>query len=215
MPGFQEFDKRAKAGERLSVVFFGASLTWGANASDPQLTSYRALVSQRLEEKYPLARFKFWDAAIGGTGSQLGVFRLERDVLRRKPDLVFLDFSANDDIYSSDAETLASYEALVRRTIADGQAPVVAVIFPFLWNVQAGKLDGMKRREAHLAIGKAYGVPCGDAIELAQSRVKAKETTLAQLWPHDGVHPGDAGYVLFADAAWQAFQQGVQENRVC
>lgn len=215
MPSFKEFDRRAKAGERLSVVFFGASLTWGANASDPQLTSFRGLLSRRLEEAYPQARFRFWDAAIGGTGSQLGVFRLERDALRRKPDLVFLDFSANDDIYGNDAETLASYESLVRRIILEGKAPVVLVIFPFMWNVQAGKLDGMKRREAHAAIGKAYSVPVGDAIELAQRRVKAKETTIAKLWPHDGVHPGDAGYVLFTDAAWQAFQDGVKDGLVC
>ena len=95
---FGDFDRRAKAGERLSVVFFGASLTWGANASDPMQTSYRAVVSGRLEAAYPDAHFKFHDAAIGGTNSQLGVFRLQRDVLRHQPDLVFLDFSANDDI---------------------------------------------------------------------------------------------------------------------
>jgi len=215
VPSFAEFDTRAKAGERLSVVFFGASLTWGANASDPMLTSYRGLVSKRLEAAYPQAHFKFWDGAIGGTGSQLGVFRFERDVLARQPDLVFLDFSANDDIYSDDPETLASYESIVRRIVTDAKVPCVQVIFPFLWNVQTGKLDGMKRREAHLAIAKAYACPAGDAIELARKRVAAKETTLEALWPFDGVHPGDGGYALFADAAWDALQRGISEKGVC
>ncbi|MGB2998239.1 MAG: hypothetical protein WBC59_06340, partial [Phycisphaerae bacterium] len=32
-PSFADFDRRAQQGERLNVVFFGASLTWGANAS--------------------------------------------------------------------------------------------------------------------------------------------------------------------------------------
>jgi len=36
-----EFDARVKARERINVVFFGASLTWGANASDPAETSHR------------------------------------------------------------------------------------------------------------------------------------------------------------------------------
>ena len=98
---FAEFDARAKAGERLNVVFFGASLTWGANASDPVETSYRAVMRDRFEKEYPAAHFRFRDSAIGGTGSQLGVFRLDRDVLARKPDLLFLDFSANDDITST------------------------------------------------------------------------------------------------------------------
>jgi lysophospholipase L1-like esterase len=213
-PSFKEFDRRAKAGERLSVVFFGASLTWGANASDPLLTSYRARVAQRLESAYPEARFKCWDAAIGGTGSQLGVFRLERDVLGRKPDLVFVDFSANDDINSSDPETLSSYEAIVRRLV-EARVPVVQVIFPFLWNVKDGKLEDMKRRTAHLEIAKAYHTAVGDAIELARERIASGETTLEKLWPYDGVHPGDAGYALFADAAWDAFRGAVTGGRVC
>ncbi len=136
-------------------MFFGASLTWGANATDPQTTSYRGLIAQRLEAAYPQARFKFFDAAIGGTGSQLGVFRLDRDVLRHQPDLVFVDFSANDNIYSANPETLASYEAIIRRIILEANAPVVQVVFPFMWNVSAGKLEEMKRRDAHLAISRS------------------------------------------------------------
>ena len=151
----------------------------------------------------------------GGTGSQLGVFRLQRDVLARRPDLVFLDFSANDDIYSPNPETLASYESIVRRLIADGRAPVVIAIFPFLWNVAAGNTDGMKRREAHLEIAKAYNVPAGDTITLAIERVKSKAITLDRMWPVDGVHPCDEGYGVFADAVWAAFQDGVKRGLVC
>ena len=50
--------------------------TWGANASDPQITSYRGLMTQWLREKYPSTAITFYDAAIGGTGSQLGMFRM-------------------------------------------------------------------------------------------------------------------------------------------
>jgi len=212
---FADLDRRARAGERLSVVFFGASLTWGANATDPQQTSYRALVAKRLEAKYPEARWRFHDAAIGGTGSQPGLFRLDRDVLARRPDLVFLDFSANDDIYAADEETLASYEAIVRRIVLEARCPVVLAIFPFQWNVAAANLDAMKRRAAHLAIGKAYGAPVGDAIALAVDRVRRGKTTIEQIWPVDGVHPCDAGYVLFADAVWDAFEEGVRAKAVC
>lgn len=112
-------------------------------------------MARRLEEAYPKAHFHFWGAAIGGTGSQLGVFRLERDVLACKPDLVFLDFTANDDTTSDWAKTRASYEALVRRILLEGHAPVVQVLFPFEWNVQQGNADGVKRLAAHLAIAKA------------------------------------------------------------
>lgn len=211
---FAALEKRARAGEKLNVIFFGASLTWGANASDPTLTSYRAQVARRFEAAYPKAHFKFWDAAIGGTGSQLGVFRLERDVLGRSPDLVFLDFSANDDIYSADEETLASYESLVRRLVLRG-VPVVQVIFPFKWNIKTGEMAKMKRREAHLQISRAYNTAVGDAIALISARVESGQANVEELWPFDGAHPDDNGYALFAEAAWQGFQDGIKKRTVC
>lgn len=210
-----EVDRRARAGESLTVVFFGASLTWGANATDPQRFSYRGQIAERFLAEYPKARFRFVDAAIGGTGSQLGVFRLDRDVLAFKPDLVFLDFSANDDIGSPDVESLASYEAIMRRIVGERGIPLVQVIFPFRWNVESAKLDAMPRRTAHLALGEAYGCPVGDAIALGIERVAAKQATLDALWPDDGVHPGNAGYTLFTDAAWEAFRRGVAGGKPC
>src|SRR5271156_3467883 len=109
---FVRFDRLAHEGASLNVVFLGGSLTWGARATDPQHTSYRALVGTKLRKLYPKAQFWFWDAAIGGTGSQLAVFRLERDVLARKPDLVFLDFTINDGPFEVTDSKLASYESL-------------------------------------------------------------------------------------------------------
>ena len=212
--GFADFDRRAQAGERLKVAFFGASLTWGANASDPQKTSYRADVARKFEAAYPRAHFHFIDGAIGGTGSQLGVFRLQRDVLRYHPDLVFLDFSANDDIYTATPQSLASYESLVRRVVADARVPLVQVIFPFEWNVRNADLDKMKRRDAHRAIARAYNCAVGDAVQLGVDRVKRGEISLKEIWPIDGVHPGDVGYALFADAAWQGYQNGVAKKLV-
>ena len=214
-PAFSDFDRRAQAGERLNVVFFGASLTWGANASDPMQTSYRALIAKRLEEKYPEAHFKFHDAAIGGTGSQLGVFRLGRDVLKRNPDLVFLDFSANDGMTTADTETLASYESIVRRLISEGKVPVVQVAFPFLWNVKYGTMESFKRLAAHREISAAYQTAFGDAVSLCKERIKSGETTFERIWPFDGVHPGNDGYGVFADAAWSAFEKAVREKREC
>ncbi len=216
---FAAFDARAKAGEHLNVVFFGASLTWGANATDQALTSYRAQTEEMLEARYPKARFQCYDAAIGGTPSLLGVFRLERDVLARKPDLVFLDFSANDDNWNGNPRGFASYESLLRRIIRDGQVPAVAVMFPFKWEIGPGlesgtsaHLKGLTRR---MEIAAAYGVPAGDAAALIIDRVRKKEVTLEQIWDTDGVHPGDFGYRLFAEAAFAAFEKGVRENTVC
>jgi len=214
-PSFEDFDRRARRGERLTVVFFGASLTWSANASDQQFTSYRAFVRDMLEERYPRAHFRCIDAAIGGTSSFLGVFRVQRDCLAHEPDLVFLDSSANDGLHSDDVFIRAAYESHVRRIIQEGNAPVVIAAFPFMWNVMQGNTGGMLGLEAHHAIGKAYNVPVGDAVVLCQKLVKEKKATIKELWPYDGVHPGDAGYKVFAEAAMQGFIDGVENKRVC
>jgi len=214
-PGFADFDGRARLGEKLNVVFFGASLTWGANAADPNVTSYRGLIMQRLTAAYPNAHFTFHNSAIGGTGSRLGIFRLDRDVLAHKPDLVFVDFSANDDIFSTHPASLASYEAIVRRIIAEAHAPVVQVIFPFLWNMDPAELPNMHRRTAHLKLAAAYQTAVGDAIKLAQDRIARGEVTAKEIWPLDGVHPCEKGYELFADAAWEAFRGAIEQKTVC
>lgn len=213
-PSFGEFDRRARGGERLNIVFFGASLTWGANSSNPIETSYRAQTARKFESAYPRAHFRFFDAAIGGTGSQLGVFRVDRDVLSHRPDLVFLDFSANDDIYSDDAETLASYESIVRRLVSEASVPVVQVIFPFESNIAPGEMPKMKRRRAHLAIARVYNTAVGDAIALATERVQSG-VPIKALWPLDGVHLGDEGYKLFSEAAFAGFEKAVLDKRVC
>jgi len=212
---FQKFDADAKAGKRLTVAYFGASLTWGANSTDHARTSYRARVSQKLAARYPDAHFTFVDGAIGGTGSNLGVFRLERDCLAYNPDLVFLDFSANDDIGLDNPEKRATYESLVRRIVTEGQCPLVCSIFPFKWNATPDTAKDMKGRLAHIEIADAYTVPVGDAIVHIQNLVKKDERLVDKIWNIDGVHPGDFGYQLFADAAWQGYEYGLQNKMVC
>lgn len=212
---FQRFDADAKAGKHLTVAYFGASLTWGANATDHARTSYRARVSQKLEAKYPDAHFTFVDGAIGGTGSNLGVFRLERDCLAYEPDLVFLDFSANDDIGSDNPEKRATYESLVRRIVTEGKCPLVCVIFPFKWNSTPGTAKDMKGRLANIEIAEAYNVPVGDSIVHIQNLVKKDKSLVDKIWNIDGVHPGDFGYQIFADASWQGYEYGLKNKIVC
>lgn len=206
---FADFDARARAGERLNVVFFGASLTWGANASDPVETSYRGVMRDRFEAHYPAARFRFRDAAIGGTGSLLGVFRIDRDVLAHKPDLVFVDFTANDGIYSDEPETLSSYESILRRLAAAG-IPVVQVAFPFQWDIDTAKLPTMKRRLAHQALAETYGNGWGDAVTGICQGADQGKFKLTDLWVTDGVHPHDPGYREFAAAAWDGYLAAVK-----
>jgi len=212
---FAEFDRRARAGEPLSVVFFGGSLTWGANASDPQRTSYRALMGQQLQRTYPKAPFTFTDAAIGGTGSKLGMFRLERDVLSRKPDLVFLEFTANDDLEGKDVETLAGYECLLRELIGRG-IPVCQVFLGFKYNFGPDyHPEKLFRYRDHKKLAEAYHTAVGDAMPHVQKLIADGTHKLETIWPFDAAHPDDLGYQLFFEAVRDGFEQAVKDKRVC
>ena len=213
---FAEFDRRARAGgERLNVVFFGGSLTWGANASDPQRTSYRGRMGEYLRGKYPKAPLVFHDAAIGGTGSKLGIFRLERDVLGRKPDLVFLDFTVNDGQDANDLPTLGTYECLLREMIGRG-IPVVQVMLPFMWNYMP-RLNpkAFPRYLDHLKLSAAYHTGVADAFAYVQTQLDAKKATLKDMWPVDGVHPCDRGYEVFFEAARIGYEKALADQLVC
>lgn len=210
---FAELDRKGKAGGALNVVFFGGSLTWGANASDPQRTSWRALMGDFLHATYP--NVTLHDAAIGGTGSKLGMFRLERDVFAHQPDLVFLEFTMNDGAEEDDLETLAAYECLLRRLIERNIA-VMQVFTCFKYHLKPGfDPRTLPRYVAHQKFAQAYHTAIGDGLALMQEQYTAGRLDPSVIWPFDGAHPDDAGYRIFYQAVESGWHQAIREKRVC
>lgn len=206
----KNFHEKASRGEPVTVAFLGGSLTWGANASDPQKTSYRGFMMEWLRQKYPRTPFTFCDAAIGGTGSQLGIFRLDRDVLAHKPDLVFLDFTVNDDAEATDEESLASYERLVRELLTH-DVMVVPVLTMFRWHAEKPDAPLPPRHQAHIELAKAYHLPVANTIPVVVEKVTAG-TPIQTLWPFDGAHPDDPGYRLFFEAVRDTYEKAAASD---
>ena len=212
---FALLDHNVRSGASLTAVFFGASLTWGTNANDPERTSYRALMGTYLRDRYPHSRVACHDASIGGTGSKLGLFRLERDVLRYHPDLVFLDFTANDGIDSADAAGLASYERILHELISRGIC-VVQMFFAFAPNFSAGKNPAdLPRQRAHQRLAQTYGTAVGDTVAHVHQALGSGRLSAKEIWPFDSTHPGDAGYQLYFEAARQGLEAAIDDLRVC
>ena len=211
---FAEFDARARMGERLNVVYFGASLMYSANATDPATTGFRGLMSDYLQQRYPKAHFKFHDAAIGGTPSKLGLFRLQRDVLSHDPDLVFLDFVCNDGGDNVNPDNTCAYEQILRTLIEKGVA-VEQVFFTFKWWMDSNPYEkSVPRQLLYKNLAKFYNTPFSDTQALLKAKLAAKETTMEELWPIDGGHPADAGYRFFFAAAQEAFDRAVADQMV-
>ena len=61
--------------KKLTIGFFGGSITEGAGATSWDGTSWRANITRDLKETYPDAEITAVNAAIGGTGTDLGLYR--------------------------------------------------------------------------------------------------------------------------------------------
>jgi lysophospholipase L1-like esterase len=191
------FAKLAKE-KTLTVGYFGGSITEGAGASRPEKT-WRALTTAWFREQFPQARIVEVNAAIGGTGSHLGAFRCQEDLLCKKPDLVFLEYAVND---SGGPETtvLRAMEGIVRQIWkANPRADIV-----FVYTTTKSLADAYERGETPNAVlwdqrvADRYGIPAvnvGRALWQAIHGGKGTWETLTV----DTVHPNDAGYAIYAE----------------
>ncbi len=105
--GLPNFIAKLKKGESVKIAYFGGSIT--------EQSGWRVQSLAYFQKMYPMAKLNEVNAAIGGTGSMLGVFRIERDVFRYKPDMVFVEFAVNDS-EQEPAEIVKSMEGIIRKT---------------------------------------------------------------------------------------------------
>lgn len=74
--------------DTVRVAYLGGSIT-----AQP---GWRIHSFNWFKENYPNTKFIEINAAIGGTGSPFGAYRLKDQVLQYHPDLVFVEFAVND-----------------------------------------------------------------------------------------------------------------------
>jgi hypothetical protein len=113
---FHLWKQRAGGDERSRIVYLGGSITHGAGASKPDQISYRALVTKWIRDQYPKTPIIETNAALSGTGSWLGAYRLAPEAIHHfgSPDLLFIEFATADDD-ALEAQVVASMEGIVRQ----------------------------------------------------------------------------------------------------
>lgn len=191
---------KLNAGQPVTVVWLGGSITAGAGASDGEKTSYRALVGDWLKTAFPRSAVTNINAAIGGTGSDLGAFRLGRDVLTHGPDLVFVEFAVNDGS-APEAMIDRAMEGIVRQIRRADSKTDICFVYTFvegqLPEFAAGRLTRAVQRDE--VVAAHYGIPSVNmAVPATQQLLQG--TMTKEQFSKDGVHPTDAGYKIYADA---------------
>ncbi len=164
------------ASDALNVVFFGGSIT--------QMDGWRVHVSDWFKEKFPNSNC--YNAAVGGTGSKYGWERLERDVISKNPDVVFVEYAVND---STDSQTAKYMESIVRNLNSQDKKPVIIFVYTTVldFNTNTYAIN------EHEKIAKAYGIPSINIHDYIKTLYNtdpdfAKDWA-AKVYLPDGTHP--------------------------
>jgi lysophospholipase L1-like esterase len=86
---------RLAAGEAVTIVAYGDSITAGGDATTPALIFWNRWADE-LKHKYPSATIAIHNGATGGDSTVQGLARLQEKVLDQQPHLVLIGFGMND-----------------------------------------------------------------------------------------------------------------------
>lgn len=202
-------EKLSGAQKEFTIGWLGGSITAGAGSSS-QSNCYRELVMSWFRENFPNKQVNELNAAMGGTGSVLGAFRVYDELLKGKsPDIIFVEFAVND-AGTPEKSCVAAMEGIVRRIWAyDSGIDIV-----FVYTSVTGWFDGLLKGNFpesmiyHQKVADYYGIPTINVGTCIARTIDKKELTLEE-FSKDGVHPTDAGYKIYADAIDNAFKDSL------
>lgn len=216
---------KAKRGEDTTIAFIGGSITQGAGAIPINTKCYAHETFRGLCEYLGIGadeNLHFVKAGVGGTPSELGMLRYERDVLRVQedgkatvdpPDIVIVEFAVNDEGDETKGEC---YDSLVRKILMGENKPAVILLFAVF-------VDGFNLQDRLSPVGRAYNLPMvsvKDAV-LEQFYRKPGEGRIVSKnqFFYDSYHPTNVGHRVMADCLLhlikEADAQSRQEDTLC
>tara|TARA_Y100001972_G_C7662603_1_gene334433 strand:- start:1361 stop:2629 length:1269 start_codon:yes stop_codon:yes gene_type:complete len=185
---------------QVKIAYIGGSITQASNG-------WRDLTFSWFRLNFPQTAFYQINAAIGGTGSDLGVFRMERDVLQHEPDLIFIEFSVNDG--GSREKVLAAMEGIVRQVRKNNPKTDICFVYTAAEMHVRDLVEGKLRVSAAASeeLAAHYQIPTIHmGIEVARLYQQGKLTLVADpeenantiVFTRDKTHPlSESGHPIY------------------
>ena len=202
--------EKAKRGEEVTLAYIGGSITQGAGAVPVHTQSYVYKSYEQFRQRFGAgdgSHIRLIKAGLGGTPSELGLVRYERDVLRDgtvEPDVVVIEFAVND---AGDETKGVCYESLVLKALGGAKQPAVILLFSVFvndWNLQ----------ERLAPVGWHYDLPMvsvKDAVVEQFRLSKQQENVISKKqFFYDIYHPANAGHQVMADCLGLLFEAADQ-----
>lgn len=199
--------EKAARGEDVYIAYIGGSITQGAGAKPINTNCYAYQSYLRFKEMFGRNggdNIHYIKAGVGGTPSQLGIIRYERDILRDgqvEPDIVIVEFAVND---AGDETRGVCYESLVLKILEAENKPAVILLFSVFendWNLQ----------DRLAPVGEHYNLPMvsvKDAV-VGQFRLSKEEGNIIskRQFFYDIYHPTNDGHRIMADCLAYLFAE--------
>lgn len=192
--------EKARRGEDVTIAFIGGSITQGAGAIPINKECYAWKTFERFCKicgKTTEENLHYVKAGVGGTSSELGMVRYDRDVCNDGeivPDLVVVEYAVNDE---GDETKGHCYDSLVRKIYQSKQKPAVILlfaVFAYDWNLQ----------DRLAPVGEAYKLPMVSVKDcvVEQFYKKAGEGRVLSKnqFFYDIFHPSNYGHTIMADS---------------
>jgi hypothetical protein len=217
--GLPRFTEMVKEGKPVTIAYFGGSIT----AHD----GWRALSFAALQTLYPRSALTMVNASVGGTGSIVGVFRADNDLVVHRPDLVFIEFAVNDgrDANERPNDVIRALEGIIRKVrLANPGADICLV-----YTMQTAHLEAVRAGRAHAAVALHervaawYHIPtihvgpavvamvdAGTAVFAGKvvDKVTGRDAEGRLVITEDNTHPViPTGHALYADVVMRAMRE--------
>ena len=205
--GLPAFFKKLEDKRPVVIGYLGGSITAAAG--------YRVQTAEWLQQLYPGVPIKSVNAGVGGTGSSLGVFRLQYDVLRFHPDLVFVEFAVNDAGGDS-MRICRAMEGIVRQIKKANAATDICFLYtinePMIRLYNKDSIPGSVRYMESVAtyyqlpsVNLAYDVLRLQDKDSLVFHGKPGEQGTRILFTQDGTHPSVEGHKVYTATIQRAF----------
>jgi lysophospholipase L1-like esterase len=209
------FFSKLHRGDSVTIAYFGGSITEAGGGWREQSGAW-------IQKQFPRAKVRSVNAAIGGTGSDLGVFRLKKDVLTHRPDLVFVEFAVNDH-GTAPERILLTMEGIVRQIWKANRKTDICFVYTLTATSAPTLIENRltAAMEAMEKVAEKYAIP---SIQLGLEVVDLfrqnkllfsgvpEEHPDKIVFSKDNVHPyATTGHRLYAEAVARAFSE-LKEN---
>jgi hypothetical protein len=176
------FFAKIQSGQPVVVMGIGGSVTEGH--------SWAAMSAEWLQKQHPGKQIFYVDGAYGGTPPWQTIFRLRRDILPHKPDLVFIEYAVNS--YMDNERNWLAEDGMIRQLLRQPQQPDIVFVY-------VGNDKGGRDLEKVQPVARHYGFPEVDVRSHLQKKIDAGEVAWKDI-AGDAIHPNQRGHAIYAEA---------------